>query len=210
MTYRTLYKLFKFKRQGASLVNVCVFFLAATMIMAQVFFFSTTTSETLAEEAKSVGRRFSMGQKLELAFKNLKDDSIIPSGDISPDKISFYSSSGGPAGVFKSFYPTACAWSNDKDVKDIYIYNLNYTLFERYYANVDDSQKWDDAVKTPHKLIFPPMGAGYFLVRVLAPGQGLGKKLMYQVLTRRSVKDMYSTRERYTVEPLTFQEVWYE
>ena len=46
MTYRTLYKLFKFKRQGASLVNVCVFFLAATMIMAQVFFFSTTTSET--------------------------------------------------------------------------------------------------------------------------------------------------------------------
>ena len=203
MTYRTLYKLFKFKRQGASLVNVCVFFLAATMIMAQVFFFSTTTSETLAEEAKSVERRFSMGQKLQLAFKILQGNDIS-SDDVSPDKISFYTPQTAATGNFKSFYPTACAWSNDKDVKDIYIYNLNYTLFERDYANVDDSQKWNEAAKTPHKLIFPPMGAGHFLVRVLAPEQRHGKKLMYQVLVKRTGSTPY------TVQPLTFQEVWYE
>ena len=170
------------------------------MIMAQVFFFSTTTSETLAEEAKSVERRFSMGQKLQLAFDKLKEDTSIPSKDVSPDKIALYNSQ---TENFKFFYPTACAWSDD--VKEIYIYNLNYTLVSKNYAKLDASaSKWDDAVKTPHTLIFPPMGAGHFLVRVLADGQGLGKKLMYQVLVKRTGSTPY------TVQPLTFQEVWYE
>ena len=204
---KILCRLCSFKRPGASLVNVCVFFLAATMITAQVFFFSTTTSETLAEEAKSVGRRFSMGQKLELAFAKLKSNTI-ESKDVSPDRISFYNSSQTMAASFKSFYPTACAWSDD--VKEIYIYNLNYTLFERDYAQQDDSLKWDEAAKTPHKLIFPPMGAGYFLVRVVSPGQGLGKRLMYQVVVKRSVNLDTSITGDYIVKPLTFQEVWFE
>ena len=195
MMDKFLYRLCGFKRRGASLVNVCVFFLAATMITAQVFFFSTTTSETLAEEAKSVERRFSMGQKLQLAFTALQSNAIT-SDAVSPDKISFYRVDG-----FKPFYTAASAWSND--VQQIYIYNLNYTLGERNYATTNDTVGWD-SVKIPHQ-IFPPMGAGYFLVRVLSEGQGLGKKLMYQVLVHRDTSTI-----PYTIKPLTFQEVWYE
>ena len=205
MMDKILCRLCSFKRPGASLVNVCVFFLAATMITAQVFFFSTTTYDNLAEETKSVGRRFSMGQKLELAFDKLKETDI-PSGEVSPEKIALYNSSGSS---FKFFYPAACAWSDD--AKEIYIYNLNYTLGNKNYAGDPDAAgEWDNAAKTPHKLIFPPMGAGYFLVRVLSEGQGLGKRLMYQVVVKRSVNGDRNITGDYIVKPLTFQEVWYE
>lgn len=206
MTYRTLYKLFKFKRQGASLVNVCVFFLAATMIMAQVFFFSTTTSETLAEEAKSVERRFSMGQKLQMAFTELQGDTIASEAVTS--SIAFSNKVGWKVidtNNLVSFDTGTRVHTNEE--QKIYIYNLNYTLKSLDYAKHSIANAWDN-VSIPQR-IFPPMGAGYFLVRVLAPGQGLGKKLMYQVVVKRET-NLTPAPGSYIVKPLTFQEVWYE
>ena len=192
------------KRAGASLVNVCVFFLAATMITAQVFFFSTTTTETLAEETKAVARRFSMDRKLELAFSVLRDNvNRITSAHVVP-AVAFSNKVSPGEGPFVSFDAAASAWSDD--VQQIYIYNLNYTLESLDYANKPEvANAWDRVAQTPHKVIFPPMSADRFLVRVLSPGQGLGKKLMYQVLVSRD-----SSVTPYKVTPLTFQEVWYE
>ena len=200
MTYKCLYGLCSFKRPGASLVNVCVFFLAATMITAQVFFFSTTTTETLAEEAKSVERRFSMEQKLKLAFKALQSSSIV--SDPVSTEVAFSNKVGITGTVLVSFDKAARVWTNDAD--KIYIYNLNYTLQSLNYAGHEQvADNWDK-VPIPQR-IFPPMEANYFLVRVLSPGQGLGKKLMYQVLVQRD-----TSTSPYTIKPLTFQEVWYE
>ena len=198
------------KRVGASLVNVCVFFLAATMITTQVFFFSTTTTETLAEETKAITRRFSMEQKLELAFTTLKGDEIISNTVEAP--IAFSNSIGLiVSGTFVSFDTGARAWTDEE--QKIYIYNLDYTLKSADYANYATNntiEAWNRVAKTPHKVIFPPMGAGYFLVRVLAPSQGLGKKLMYQVLVHRESNTDSYIPDHYIVQPVTFQEVWYE
>ena len=202
------------KRAGASLVNVCVFFLAATMIIAQVFFFSTTTTETLAEETKATARRFSMDRKLERAFSVLKSDDIsnrITSAPVVP-AVAFSNKVGwkvyDPSGTIEiqlvSFDAAASAWSDD--VQKIYIYNLNYTLKSLDYSSKPGvAGAWDDVAKTPHKVIFPPMGADRFLVRVLAPAHDIGRNLMYQVVVSRD-----SSVTPYKIQPLTFQEVWYE
>ncbi len=211
------------KRAGASLVNVCVFFLAATMITAQVFFFSTTTTETLAEETKAIARRFSMGQKLELALTTLESRDLrrIPSndaeaayGNIGVMGTTIASSTIHGESGYLSFDKVAKVWSDDS--RTVFIYDLNYTLInaDGIYNTNNGRDPWND-VLIPRRL-FPPMSDDvyhdqYFLVRVLAPGQGLGKKLMYQLLTRRKV-DTAATdpKHSYDVYPLTFQEVWYE
>ncbi len=193
------------KRVGASLVNVCVFFLAATIIIAQAFFFSTTTTETLAEETKAVSRRFSMDRKLELAFDGLRKDDIfdsIPSGSVA-EKIAFAYDVGLTGPVDWQSFAEGTLVSADEEQK-IYIYSLNYTLAELNYAGIENvADRWDK-VPIPQR-IFPPMGENYFLVRVLSMGQGLGKKLMYQVVVKRD-----TSTSPYTIQPLTFQEVWYE
>ena len=208
------------KRSGASLINVCVFFLAATMIVSQVFFFSTTTTETLAEETKAAARRFSMDRKLDIAFSALKNDDVryrITSAPV-PQTIAFsnnvgwkvYDASGMNETKLVSFDAGTSAWSDD--VQQIYIYNLDYTLVSLDYicdskpkTREQVAERWDAVAKTPHKVIFPPMGPDRFLVRVLSEGQGLGKKLMYQVVVSRD-----SSVIPYKIMPLTFQEVWYE
>ena len=187
------------KRPGASLVNVCVFFLAVTMITAQVFLFSTTTTETLIEETKATARRFSMDRKLEIAFTALKDSGITSAPVSLPIAFSDNQKEMPGNGTLYAFDTTARAWTNDTE--NIYIYNLNYTLKSVDYAGIGSAADAWDEVPIP-KRIFPPMSAGYFLVRILAPGQGLGKKLMYQVLVHRDSSNK--------ITPLTFQEVWYE
>ncbi|MBQ9432687.1 MAG: hypothetical protein IJU26_00550 [Synergistaceae bacterium] len=195
------------KRAGASLVNVCVFFLAATMIMAQVFFFSTTSTENLAEETKATARRFSMDRKLELAFTKLKDESNHITSAPVETPIAFADDVGiTDAGIiadnFVGFHRGTRVYSDD--VNQVYIYNLNYTLLSVDYAAHETSANYWDAVPIPQR-IFPPMSADRFLVRILSPRQGLGKKLMYQVLVSRD-----SSVIPYKITPLTFQEVWYE
>lgn len=202
MTAKSLCALCSFKRPGASLVNVCVFFLAATMMTAQVFFFSTTTSETLAEEAKSLERSFSMGQKLRRAFTVLQSPDIT-SAPVS-EAITFAKNIGiAGKGTLYAFNEKTSVWSDD--AQQIYIYNLNYTLRTsiRYARSKNVAARWKAVPIT--KRIFPPMGANRFLVRLLAPAQGLGKKLMYQVVVKRDTSVI-----PYKIEPLTFKEVWYE
>ncbi len=209
------------KRAGASLVNVCVFFLAAIIITTQAFFFSTSSTQTLAEEAKSMTRRFSMGQKLELALTALesRDLPIIANPASAEAAYSIFSvigtnivSSSIGERAYLSFDKVAKVWSDDS--RTVFIYDLNYKLINANgtYNKALNSDPWND-VPMPKRL-FPPMQPDshghYFLVRVLGPAQGIGKKLMYQVLTRRKVYDVSNPMHYYEVKPLTFQEVWYE
>ena len=200
------------KRAGASLVNVCVFFLAAMMITAQVFFFSTTTTETLAEETKAITRRFSMGQKLELALTALESRDLRTitnplSTEAAYANRAIIGAYIGVNGNYDSFDKVAKVWSDD--TRTIFIYHLNYALINN--NNSYNGDPWNK-VPMPQRL-FPPMSNDvyqYFLVRVIGPEQGIGKKLMYQLLTRRSTYDTSAPEHYYKVEPLTFQEVWYE
>ena len=217
-------RLYRFrKKTAASLVNVCVFFLAATMITAQVFFFSTTTTETLAEETKAVARRFSMDRKLELALTALESRDLRTIANPASAEAAYanfsiigtniVSSNDPTEKAYKSFDKVAKVWSDDS--RTVFIYDLNYKLINSngVYNNNNDYDPWN-AVLPPQR-IFPAMQPDteghYFLVRVTAPGQGLGKKLLYQVLTRRKVNpDATNPKHSYDVYPLTFQEVWYE
>ena len=206
------------KRAGASLVNVCVFFLAAIIITAQAFFFATTSTETLAEETKAITRRFSMGQKLELALTALESRDLKTIANPASAEAAYanfgvirtniISSNDLTERAYESFDKVAKVWSDD--TRTVFIYDLNYKLINA--NNSTPGEAWDD-VPMPKRL-FPPMqpdsNGHYFLVRVTGPAQGLGKKLLYQVLTRRTVHDMSDPMHYYEVKPLTFQEVWYE
>ena len=148
-----------------------------------------------------------MEQKLELAFTKLKDESNHITSAPVETPIAFADDVGiTDAGIiadnFVGFHRGTRVYSDD--VNQVYIYNLNYTLLSVDYAAHETSANYWDAVPIPQR-IFPPMSADRFLVRILSPRQGLGKKLMYQVLVSRD-----SSVIPYKITPLTFQEVWYE
>ncbi len=64
------------KRQGASLVNVLVFFIAATMITTQVFFFSTLSAENTSVQAHTIQQRLIMNMRLDRALTALESHDL--------------------------------------------------------------------------------------------------------------------------------------
>ena len=58
------------------MVNVLVFFIAATMITAQVFFFSTLSAENTAVQAQTVQQRLIMNMRLDRALTALESHDL--------------------------------------------------------------------------------------------------------------------------------------
>ena len=65
------------KRRGASLLNVMVFLMFSVMITAQVFFFSKSSSDSLAEEREIMVYRLNLNSLVEEAKDALKDENKI-------------------------------------------------------------------------------------------------------------------------------------
>ena len=208
----------KFRRRGASLINVIVFMMAAIMITAHVFFFSALSSENRALQAETLQRRFQFDRVLNYAIDTISGD--ITSNDTSPNVAKY--------DMFSKDYNSS---EHNPRLKhelsgDIYvsIHDLNYTLnsFETS-KYMDEIQKVDNQIKNAKAIIptriFPPMmpedsgDIRYFLVRVYGTEKTYGerlasdgkKELMYQVLVKRDARKHGSDRAKV----LSFQEVWY-
>ena len=80
----------KFRRRlGASMVNVLVFFIAATMITTQVFFFSTLSAENTSVQTETLQQRLIMNMRLDRALTALEshdlpslDHNVLTSKDL--------------------------------------------------------------------------------------------------------------------------------
>lgn len=226
------------KRVGASMVNVLVFLVASLMITAQVFFFSTMSAETNAMQVKAMHSRLVVDRALDVAIDEIKSithntpSPIVGLANSSSTDIrinrrtrsktektlvfdnsanQYYETTSYDVykkGDYTSFHDeTATLRKTYKftDSVDVYVYDLDYT----YIANYDNTiSNWNDVPK--HNRVFPPMhesnGYRYFLIRVCRlPSDTSQKKLMHQVLVRRKAE-----AGSYKVEPLSFQEVWYD
>ena len=144
------------KRRGASMLTLLVFFFAATMITAQVFFFSNITAEAVKDDREILGVRLQLANLVEVARKN------------------YLTSKGGEAN-WKTFKNLAQSYS--KDNMYLYVYDLNYSFKETEGLGFDD----DTWIKQKmYEKIFPPI-PDHYLIRAYTEILN-GKNLMLQVL----------------------------
>lgn len=179
-------KIFAKKRPGASLVNVLVFFLAAVMITAQVFFFFQNESDSIKGEREILQVRMRLESLVQEGKKYTigRNDTVLTSQDYST-----------------FFNATKIAGTGEYWGKKYFmtINTLNYPFKTRlihkegYRDKEFDEAEWNN-IPVPQR-IFSPMGAGYYLIRAYTTLQS-GTSLMHQVLIRNG-----------TI--LSYEEIWY-
>ena len=192
----------KFRRRlGASMVNVLVFFIAATMITTQVFFFSTLSAENTSVQMETLQHRFQFDYLLDEALK--LEDSYWPHNQ-SGIKI-----------IYDKDHPTIpndLTYDDDFSAlkhgdiitpanQDMHVdfYDLNYIFVNGSY--MPNSTTWENqSGRNIYKRIFPPMGAGWYLIRIYDEPVNGKRALMYQVLVQRIGN---------TPVVKSFQEVWF-
>ena len=195
------------KRPGASLVNVLVFFIAATMITTQVFFFTTLSAENTSVQAKTLQHRFQFDYLLDETLKKFaagnwplapaNNETAYTTMTFTEDLPHFTYK-----GECKGFYENLCVNNLVSGTSTISVdcYNLNYKL-------INDNKKFESAqwakqtgADNFYKHIFPPKGEGYYLIRIYDKPTPAKKALMYQVL-------VYKNGNTPVVK--SFQEVWF-
>ncbi len=165
------------KRRGSSLVSVLVFFLAAVLITAQVFFFSTNSNESLAEDRELMGIKLKLAQKVEDARNNLSTKNI----NVSVDYTNFYTE-------------TATTLELDDNVEyenipvGVFYTNIHYLKYP--FKDTTPGTDWGNySDKYSYKKIFPPMGEHHYLIRAFTKiniAKDVYRTLMYQVLIHNS------------------------
>ncbi|MBR0152113.1 MAG: hypothetical protein IJP89_12185 [Synergistaceae bacterium] len=225
------------RRNGASLVNVMVFVLFAMMVTAQVFFYTTTSFESLSDEREIMGYRLMLDSIVRLASADLaleegQERSITHRNGITAD--------------YKSFYGNTQVAINNMiqswDISDYpseyhaTIHDLDYSFdatFEPEPPYSDGRTTWEkrkyDSDKIYEKVFAamnPPVMVGdvatdadgnittvyyrYYLLRAYAElpkDKFYGRKLMYQVLFRRDNEN--SSLATHKVYMQSFQEIWF-
>ena len=206
------------KRKGASMLNVLVFFMLSLMVTANMFFFSHTSSETMAVRSEAMQKRFAFERYLFEALnhnpdgiKNKSVKALTLNGiDEKSVTITSYDASGDPYPVTITRHPFANDDSDGRLVSTIaggvtanaLLYDLNYTVSFDKAIDLGSSAWKNQSGQNVHKLIFPAVGNNYFLVRIYEPSASANKKrLMYQLLVEKNGSG--------TPKIKSFQEVWY-
>ena len=188
-----------YKRRGSSLVSVLVFFLAAILITAQAFFFSTNSNYSLAEDRKLMEIKLQLAQCIE----NIKED-------IRTNESAFNITAKPVVNTCDDFYKNTRKIksngghyiSNDIFVADVY--DLDYDFQISSYSDTDTDKK-----------IFPAMGEDYYLIRAFTKINipvylddnvkkvtSVEQTLMYQVLVQRiNSSDIPKT--------ISYEEIWF-
>ncbi len=173
------------------MLSLLVFFFAAAMVTAQVFFFSNITAGSVREDREILGIKMELANLVEIArntiVKEVKDKSKVEvigttSADYTED--GFFKKTRQDK---KNFYETA-----DKKTC-VNVHDLNYKF--------ENKDRFDDSaflktVKEPYEKIFPPI-PGHFLIRAYTEVSDK-RYLMFQVLVDSDGKIK------------TYEEIWYE
>ena len=176
-------KIFSLRRRGVSLLSVAVFLFAATMITAQVFFFTTMSAETASDERDILRARLQLANIVETARNNYLTPKNTESRDITWKKSS---TKGESIFSMKRF----CESKDYDGSTHLRVYDLNYI-----YKDEDlEYDEWND-IDAPAKL-FPPM-EDHYLIRAYKTRTN-GKNLMLQVLVTSDGKIK------------SYEEIWYK
>ena len=147
------------KRPGVSLLNVMVFLVFSVMVMAQVFFYSVSSSESVIEEREIMRVRLILSDMIRKARKYT---SYAPKKDTIKDYDDF----------MKQYY----TFPSGMDKVNVHIHNLEY-VFNRVTFGGDQNKKW---YGEPYTRIFDQM-PGHYLIRAYAPVMN-DRNLMIQVV----------------------------
>lgn len=219
-------------RKGASLINIMVFVMFAMMVTAQVFFYTATSFEGLTDEREIMSYRLMLDSIVRLASSRLAENgSISHKTDSEGNKIQ---------ADYSNFYTEVQVWNLADDSDAHYTNEYHATIHDLDYAldttttpfsrTTWENNKYNE--KYMYKKIFaamnPPVMANdittdadgnitvnyrYYLLRAyvdLPEKKFYGRKLMYQVLFRRSedsTTDISPTKHRLYLE--SFQEIWF-
>ena len=199
------------KRKGASMLNVLVFFMLSMMVTANMFFFSHTSSETMAVRSEAMQKRFAFERYLYEAVQAIKNSTDPMAEDYIGYKagLEVATVSADPlpttnAFSARTFYSSGEGSGTAAPLAAAVVYDLGYTFYrDDDYINTDDDTDWkNQSGQNVHKLIFPARGSGYYLVRIYEPSATTNRKrLMYQLLVKKDGTN--------TPEIKSFQEVWY-
>ena len=203
-------KIFDSKRRGASMISLMIFFLAAIVITAQVFFFSNISAESVKEDRDIQSSRMQLASVVEDVKDLFKNDNVSRRNNYDPSskKIVFYS--GEITADYLNFYDEYKAGDFQKPhgsmptgftkVLSVDVFILDYT----YKAPDDDLDYHDFALNwgkiSTDKRIFPPMGENHYLIRV-SKQMPAGNRLMIQALIE-SDDDKFIQK--------TYEEIWYQ
>ena len=189
------------KRRGSSLVSVLVFFLAAVLITAQVFFFSTNSNYSLAEDRELLAMKLQLAQKVEEAKAKISDDDDLPSVPSSTII------------TCENFWKETTDNPPKEPSLEHFYYNIHNLQFN--FDPTENISKWDDYSKgdNTYKKIFPPMGENYYLIRAFKKIKvpiylddkiknvtSVDQTLMYQVLVQKD-GDKIVTK--------SYEEIWF-
>ena len=223
------------KRRGASLLNVMVFMMFAVMVTAQVFFFSKSSSDSLAEEREIMVYRLNLNSLVEEAKDALGEtENVIGHLSTLEEHTLTYATFSDDAKIFDDDDVEA-KWKNSG--YHVRIYDLDYVFDGSSFSTaerIEWTTKYSGAYK--HRKLFaamPPIGTleyddegnvklneiskpkyasvseRFYLIRAWTqlPENFFNAKLMYQVLVKRD-EDPASSKY-HNVDVLSFQEVWY-
>lgn len=213
-------------RKGASLINIMVFVMFAMMVTAQVFFYTATSFEGLTDEREIMSYRLMLDSIVRLASSRLAENgSISHKTDSEGNKIQ---------ADYSNFYTEVQVWNLADDSDAHYTNEYHATIHDLDYDFNDDfdrdywlnTKKYNEAGM--YEKIFAAMNPPimdtdvdadgnplyrYYLLRAyvdLPEKKFYGRKLMYQVLFRRSedsTTDISPTKHRLYLE--SFQEIWF-
>ena len=215
------------KRRGASLLNVMVFLMFAVMVTAQVFFFSKSSSDSLAEEREIMVYRLNLNSLVEEAKGRLGEaNTIVHKTDLDTEQLT-YASFSNDAKIFDDSNVDV-KWKNSG--YHVRIYDLDYVFDGSSFSTaerIEWTTKYSGAYK--HRKLFAAMhipvissdvtrdpsgditavNRRYYLIRAWTqlPENFFNAKLMYQVLVSRDNDEAINTT--HNVDVLSFQEVWY-
>lgn len=171
------------------MINVLIFFTLAMVIAAQVFFLSSNSADTMIVHSNMMQKRFAYEKYLYDAI-----NAISTKGSGTATYSNFNSNRKGPSVTTSGLKAN---WV---------IYDLNYTLTSTtaptFYNSWENYTRYKNSGKYYYQFVFPPMGPGYYLIRIYDPSTSTtDSRLMYQVLVHKSGDN----------DPVikSFQEVWY-
>ncbi len=203
-------------RRGASLINIMVFVMFAMMVTAQVFFYTTTSYESLTEEREIMSYRFMLDSIMRLASADLAlnagERSISHRDGITADYTSFYKNTQITINnVIKSW--DISEYSSEYHAT---IHDLDYSFDATFDRTTWERSKYSS--ENIYQKLFVAMpsedvsGGGnwcrYYLLRAyvdLPEKKFYGRKLMYQVLFRR--KETPGLPHNPKIQ--SFQEIWF-
>ena len=216
-------------RKGASLINIMVFVMFAMMVTAQVFFYTATSFEGLTDEREIMSYRLMLDSIVRLASADLAlnagERSITHTDGITANYQSFYRN------TQVEINHTIQSWDISAYPSDYHatIHDLDYeldTTTTPFSRTTWENNKYNE--KNMHQKLFAAMNPPimdtdvdadgnplyrYYLLRAyvdLPEKKFYGRKLMYQVLFRRSedsTTDISPTKHRLYLE--SFQEIWF-